>query len=1028
MSRHRSTRDADEDAAPLIGGAGQVLRSDGSVQDARPMSADLSIQGMTCTSCSSAVTKALLALPGVSSASVSAIDGRAAVEYDAARIPDAAFQLVEAVEDCGFDAQLLSAKPRVAPGAHTSRTPAGKFDAMQPVRLRVGGMTCTSCSSAVERALSGVPGVKSVAVSVSTGVADITYDTGAGAGVAALVEAVEDCGFEAEEIPPARVDACSLTVDALTERAARSIEAALRAMDGVSEVRIALATQRIDVTMDASRVKVRGLVAAIRDAAGLSARLFSEQNALRDARDAEARKWKRLVVQAWVLAFPLFVIHMVLGNIPALHHALNTPLLRLPVGAWVGLALSTPVQWRVGWCFHAGAARAVAHGAADMNVLVSLGTTGAWVYSVAVCIERVVRGGDAPLQQFFETPALLIAFILLGKYLETIAKGRTSSAIEQLLSLAPPDATVVELDANGDVVSAEVVAVELLAPGDYLRVSPGGRVPVDGIMVYGASHVDESMVTGESVPVGKGPGDELTGGTINGDGAIVMKAMRVGQDSVLGQIVALVQKAQMTRAPVQAVADRIASMFVPVIIASSAVTLTAWLIAGYVGGGYSGEWLPEGVGRVGLAVMFAVTVVVVACPCALGLATPTAVMVATGVAAQHGILIKSGAALETTCKASVVVFDKTGTLTEGRPVVVDVLCGPDTGTNERLSGEDTLHVSAREELALLAASAEAGSEHHLARAVVQHASYVLAPGPGDAPRLLASRDFLALPGRGASSTVVLDARRTPRAWVRAQRGAAGGAERAVEVVVGNRALLSKRNIEVPAETEVWMEERERRAATCVMVAVGGALVGAFAIGDRVKREAGAVVRALQARGVRCHMVTGDNHRVADVVAAGLGLDHVVSEVRPADKADIVRGLQHDGEVVAMVGDGVNDSPALAAAEVGIAIGSGTDVAIEAADVVLMHSDLTDLLAAVDLSRTAMRRIWWNYVWATGYNVVLVPIAAGVLFPSFRVRMPPWVAGAAMAASSVSVVCSSLLLKLYKPPRREALYSSIEDRA
>jgi Cu+-exporting ATPase len=778
-----------------------------------------------------------------------------------------------------------------------------------------------------------------------------------------------------------------------------------------------------------------------------------------------------------------------------------------------------------------------------MDVLVSLGTNCAYLYSLlSIAWERTHAEYDGH-GNFFETSALLITFICLGKYLESAAKGKTSQAIRELLRLAPATSTLLVVNpSDGSVIREEEVLTELLQRGDLVKVTPGARVPVDGEIDDGRSHIDESMITGEPVPGAKGPGDAVVGGTVNcGGGVLRVRALRVGKDTTLSQIVKLVEDAQMSKAPIQALADRLSAVFVPIIVAAALLTWIGWYVAG-VTGAFPADWIPSGSNPFLFSMLFAIAVVVIACPCALGLATPTAVMVGTGVAATNGILIKSAEAIEIAHRLKHIVFDKTGTLTTGHPSVVDHRLLTTSYISPSRSGGITL------ETALLAvASAETGSEHPLGRALMRYAAVTLGHGgnlnddrdddedefgnnnnnmarstsstasdtghvelvsmnkqPGgmvngngaqpsslspsptpppptttssaaadfysrqssggeDVAWLVPVRDMEVIPGNGVRCWVQLPrgkvaslfptnqnkndlssgtiGRRTTNSLVennnnnatvdlqynaassrsssRVENNNVANAADLVEVrvAVGNRLLMSVEGASIDSETAAFLREWEVQGMTCVILALEGHPVAVFAIADQVKAEAAGVVKALRARGLQVHMITGDNWATARTIAAQLGIPNVMAEVLPAGKSARVAELQAGGAAVGMVGDGINDSPALAAADVGIAVGRGTDIAIEAASVVLMKSDLEDVLMCLDLCSRTFRRIQYNYIWAFGYNFLAVPIAAGVLYPPLHFQLPPWIAGACMAMSSVSVVVSSLLLRRYRPPKK-----------
>jgi Cu+-exporting ATPase len=619
---------------------------------------------------------------------------------------------------------------------------------------------------------------------------------------------------------------------------------------------------------------------------------------------------------------------------------------------WLLWALTTPVQFWVGGQFHAGFIRELRHRSAGMDTLVSLGTNAAYFFSVAVTLwPHAFMAAGA--MHYFEASALLMTFLVTGRWLEARARGGTSEAIRRLVALAPRTARVVRNGREDDVPIGDVVA------GDLVRVRPGERVAVDGEVVEGASSVDESMLTGESLPVGKEPGSRVVGGSVNRTGSFTFRATRVGASTVLAQIIRLVEEAQGSKAPIQRLADRVASVFVPIVLGLAAVTFLVWF------------WLGPSPSFV-YALTSAVGVLVIACPCATGLATPTAIMVGTGRGAELGVLERNAAALELLHKASVMVFDKTGTLTTGRPAVTDVVAVPGIAPNEILA---------------LAAAAEQGSEHPLGEAIVSHAK-----SQGLAMPVVSG--FSAVPGQGVETR------------------AADGA-----ILVGSARLMSARGIDVSALASK-ASEFASAGKSSVFVAFSGRLQGLVAVADTLKPEAPQAVAALRALGFEVVMLTGDNRITAEAIARLAGIESVLAEVLPDRKAEEIKRLQANGRVVAMVGDGINDAPALAQASVGIAMGSGTDVAIEAADVTLMRSDLGGVVTAALLSRRTIQIIRENLAWAFGYNLLLVPVAAGVLYPVWGITLSPILAGMAMALSSVSVVANSLRLRRFVAPSGE----------
>jgi len=720
------------------------------------------------------------------------------------------------------------------------------------------------------------------------------------------------------------------------------VERALTSVPGVDQASVNLATEQATVSFDPDRTNVEALRAAVAAAGYELAEPRAGAGPVDDAAQAEreaeqARQRTRLIVGA-VLSVPVLLGGMahLLPWVPAV---LQNP--------WVLLVLTTPVQFWVGWQFHRGFLHDLRYRSASMATLVSVGTSAAYFFSVAVTLWPHAFPQHGAMT-YYDVSAVVITLVVLGRWLEARARGRTSAAIRRLVSLAPRTARVVREGAEIDVPTAEVQV------GDFVRIRPGERVPVDGVVTEGASTIDESMLTGESVPVEKRPESTVFAGTVNRTGSFIFRAARVGSETTLARIVKLVADAQGSRAPIQRLADRVAAVFVPMVLAIAALTFLAWWIFGPA---------PSAL----YALTNAVAVLVIACPCAMGLATPTAIMVATGRGAELGILVKSATALELLYRVDTVVFDKTGTLTIGRLAVTDVLAAAGGAADEILA---------------LAAAAEQGSEHPLGEAIVARAKERgLALPP--------ISEFTTIPGQGIDA-MATDGR----------------------VLLGNRALMDARGIEVEA-----LAPRARALAadgkTVVYLAFAGRALGLIAVADVLKPEAADVVVALAKRGLDVAMLTGDARPTAEAIAAAAGVKRVLAEVLPEDKAREIEKLQGDGHRVAMVGDGINDAPALARAHVGIAMGSGTDVAIEAADVTLVRGDLHGVVNAVDLSRRTIRIIKENLVWAFGYNVVLIPVAAGVLYPIWGVLLSPILAGAAMAFSSVSVVSNSLRLKKWR---------------
>ena len=813
------------------------------------------------------------------------------------------------------------------------------------ITLTITGMTCASCVSHVTHALERVPGVGDASVNLATEKAAVNL-AGGPLDVGSLVDAVDGAGYGVAS------EKTTLAIGGMTcASCVGHVEHALRNVEGVVSAHVNLATERATVEYVPGIAGVPDLRHAVEDAG------YSVVSAIGDDRDdavtpQEVVSLKRRAIFSLAIA----------GTIMALSATGTSERLPFRLDLML-LALATPVQFWAGRQFYAGAWGALRHRTSNMNTLIAVGTSVAYLYSVAVTSFQGASFFEGQATEtYFDTSTAIIGLVLLGRFLEARAKSRAARAIKALMGLQPKTARVLR---GPDEVN---VPVEDLATGDRVLVRPGERIPVDGELVEGLSSIDESMLTGESLPVEKSAGSQVFGATINTTGGFAFRATKVGRDTVLSQIVRLVEEAQGSKAPIQRLADLISSYFVPTVIAVAAGVFVTWLLVGPA---------PSYV----YAILTAVTVLIIACPCAMGLATPTAIMVGTGKGAENGILIRSAEALERAHKIDVVVLDKTGTLTLGRPSVTDVLA-PGMDENELLR---------------LAASAERGSEHPLGQAVVDAAK----------ERGLALEtvsEFKAIPGLGIEATL--------------------GEAR---VLTGSPALMRREGLALDG-----LEERQRELSqegkTPMIVAFGGRVQGMIAVSDSIKPGASAAVSELRALGLEVVMLTGDDHRTAEHIAGELGIDRVVAEVLPDGKVDQVKAIQEEGKSVAMVGDGINDAPALAQADVGIAIGSGTDVAMEAADVTLVRGDLGGIANAIALSKATMRTIRQNLFWAFAYNVALIPVAAGVLYPAFAgdgvpdVLRPvlgelgflnPILAAGAMAISSVTVVANSLRLRGFR---------------
>ncbi|PUZ48376.1 hypothetical protein GQ55_7G240800 [Panicum hallii var. hallii] len=963
MPRRPRTAAVADDASGGGGSRGDLEAAKGAAEkeEEEEKLAVFAVTGMTCSACAGSVEKAVKRLPGIHDAAVDVLGGRAQVVFYPAFVSEE--KIREAIEDVGFEAKLINEEVREKN--------------ILVCRLHIKGMTCTSCTSTVESALQAFPGVQRASVALATEEAEIRYDRRI---VAAnqLIQAVEETGFEAVLITTgedrSRID---LKIDGvLNERLIMILESSIQALPGVEDIKVDTELHKITISYKPDQTGPRDLIEVIESATSgdVTASIYPEAEGREHPRYGEIKRYKQSFLWSLIFTIPVFLTSMVFMYIPGLKDGLEKKVVNMmSIGELLRWILSTPVQFIIGRKFYIGAYKAMRHGSPNMDVLIALGTNTAYFYSVYSVLRAAISENYIPTD-FFETSSMLISFILLGKYLEILAKGKTSEAIAKLMDLAPETATLLIHDHEGNVVGEKEIDSRLIQKNDVIKVVPGGKVASDGFVIWGQSHVNESMITGESRPVAKRKGDTVIGGTVNENGVLHVRATFVGSESALAQIVRLVESAQMAKAPVQKFADQISRVFVPLVIVLSLLTWLAWFLAGRFHG-YPQSWIPSSMDSFQLALQFGISVMVIACPCALGLATPTAVMVATGVGASQGILIKGGQALESAHKVHCIVFDKTGTLTIGKPVVVST----------RLLKNMVLR-----EFYDYVAAAEDNSEHPLAKAIVEHAKKLHSEENHIWPE---ARDFISVPGHGVKAKV-----------------------NDKSVIVGNKSFMLSSGIDIPMEALEILTEEEEKAQTAIMVAMDQEVVGIISVSDPIKPNANEVISYLKSMNVESIMVTGDNWGTANAIGKEVGIEKIIAEAKPEQKAEKVKELQLSGKTVAMVGDGINDSPALVSADVGLAIGAGTDVAIEAADIVLMKSNLEDVVTAIDLSRKTFFRIRMNYVWALGYNIIGIPIAAGVLFPSSRFRLPPWVAGAAMAASSVSVVCWSLLLRYYKSPK------------
>ncbi len=802
----------------------------------------------------------------------------------------------------------------------------------------VTGMTCATCAGTIADSLNELEGVLQANVNLATERASVTFDPDK-VDVAKMRKAVEDAGYGVI------LNELTLSIGGMScASCVNTVEEAVGELDGVLSASVNLVTEKLTVRYDPQRVRVAQIKKAVVDA-GYQVMEAQTLDLEKEMRAKETLRQKRLLLLSLALAMPTMIIMLIMDFTDLWHHFL------MEWGNLIMFALATPVQFIAGYQFYIGAYKALRNRTANMDTLIAVGTSAAYFYSVAV----IFAPGLVTLDHvYFDSSAMIIALILFGKYLEAKAKGSTSEAIKRLMGLQAKTARVIR---DGQEVEMDVDDLDV---GDVMIVRPGEKIPTDGVVVDGRSSVDESIITGESLPVSKEEGSEVIGASINGSGLLRVRATKVGKDTALAQIVKLVEDAQVAKAPIQRLADRVSAIFVPTVISIALVAFFVWYFLG-VPAFASGE------PAFTFSLTIFITVLVIACPCALGLATPTAIMVGTGKGAENGILIKGGDSLEVAGTVNTVVFDKTGTLTEGRPEVVEILSFDD-------SCPDMLS---------LVASAEVGSEHPLGEAIVRRAR-------ADGLELYDIADFEGLAGKGVKASV-----------------------KGRNIVVGNRGLLEELSVPL-GERERDVVSLEEQGMTAVLIIMDGRLCGAIGIADVLKPTSAEAVGELKRMGIEVVMITGDNRRTAEAIAKKLGIDKVLAEVLPGDKAKEVARLQSAGRIVAMVGDGINDAPALVQADVGMAIGSGTDVAVEAGDIVLIKDDPRDAVAAIQLSRQTMRKIRQNLFWAFGYNSAGIPVAAGVLYPFLGILLSPIIAAGAMAFSSVSVVSNAALLKRYTP--------------
>ncbi|MBU0686240.1 MAG: cadmium-translocating P-type ATPase [Candidatus Margulisbacteria bacterium] len=806
----------------------------------------------------------------------------------------------------------------------------------EKIFISISGMHCASCVTSIENALKSFKGVIDAKVNFASEKATVEYDP-AVADVEKIEKVIEATGYKVIRPKKAAGNVLRLKVVGMDNpHCVGTVGGAVKSLPGIisQDLRV---NEKAVIQYDPAQVDPQKIKEVIK-AAGYTP--FEEAEVTvdveKEAREKEIQNFKNRFMGALVLSLPLlYYMLAMLFNVPI-------PKFMVQHAATIQFILTTPIMFIGSIFFTRGIVSLVKTRTANMDTLVSLGVGAAYLYSLFVTV-NIWMGNPAygMGNLYYEVAGFLLTFILLGKYFEAMAKGKTSEAIKKLMGLQPKTAVV---ERDGKEIEVAINQVEV---GDIIIVKPGGKIPVDGTVIEGHSSVDESMVTGESIPVEKKAGDKVVGATINKTGSFKFKAEKIGKDTFLAQVIRLVEEAQGSKAPVEELADKISAVFVPAVVLIGLVAFVIWLVAGQ-------SFI--------FALTVFITVIIIACPCALGLATPTAVMVGTGLGAEHGILIKSATALQRAAQLKVIVFDKTGTLTKGEPEVTDLI------------PKDVL---------LYAAVAEKRSEHPLAEAILKKAKLekIDVPDP---------ENFNAISGKGVEASL-----------------------KGEYILLGNRKLMQEKNIPI-TEQENKIQELESQGKTVMLVAKNNILIGLVAVADTLKKYSKEAVAELHHMGREVVMITGDNQRTGEAIASQVGIDRVLAEVLPQDKADNIKKLQAGGKQVAMVGDGINDAPALAQADIGIAIGTGTDVAIETGEIVLVKDDLRDVVTAIDLSAYSMRKIKQNLFWAFIYNSLGIPIAAGILYPFTGFLLNPIIAGAAMAFSSVSVVSNSLLMKRFKP--------------
>uniref|UniRef100_A0A8R1HL12 P-type Cu(+) transporter n=1 Tax=Caenorhabditis japonica TaxID=281687 RepID=A0A8R1HL12_CAEJA len=1020
----------------------------------------VSIDGMTCHACVNNIQDTVGPKEGIDSIKVSLEEKKGTITYNPEKWTGES--VAETIDDMGFECKLISdqeftksavsekseKKPKNTDGKVELQlngvrySKANSSDHIEKCTFAVEGMTCASCVQYIERNVAKVEGVHSIVVALIAAKAEVIYDNRLTSSDAIAEHMTDELGYKTTLLDSglnSNYNKIQLILGSLcSENDATRIESHVLSKTGVDSCNVSLATSMAIVEFSPQTIGPRDIINVI-EALGYTADLATRDDQLKRLDHSEdVEKWKNTFLISLVCGVPVMIIMIIF------HWILHTPMRperqtpiftpALSLDNFLLLILCTPVQVFGGRYFYSASWKAIKHGNANMDVLIVLATTISYTYSIVVLLLAIILKWPSSPMTFFDVPPMLIVFIALGRMLEHKAKGKTSEALSKLMSLQAKEATLVTMDAEGRLTSEKGINIELVQRDDLIKVVPGAKVPVDGVVVDGKSSADESFITGESMPVVKKAGSTVIGGSVNQKGVLIVKATHVGNDSTLAQIVRLVEEAQTNRAPIQQLADRIAGYFVPCVIGLSLLTLIAWIFIEY-----NGAWnshLPPGLRfeeALKIAFEAAITVLAIACPCALGLATPTAVMVGTGVGAANGILIKGGEPLESVHKVTTIVFDKTGTITEGKPRVVQIAS---------FVNGNSLSLKL---ITFLIGATEALSEHPIGNAVAAFAKQLLndpawpntarfhvSAGHGVSCRIDSIRQSLsslALQGAQSPDVPILPDGQNmtiPGTSVNLLQVSNNNVSQpnpdTAQVVIGTERMMERNGIPVSDIVKMTLSEEQRKGHISVICAINAEVVAVVSIADQAKKEASLAIYTLRQMGLRVVLLTGDNSKTAESTAKEVGIDEVFAEVLPNQKQEKIKQLKAYGNKVAMVGDGVNDSPALAEADVGIAIAAGSDVAIESAGIVLVRNDLVDVVGAIKLSKMTTRRIRLNFLFAIIYNAIGIPIAAGVFRP-FGFMLQPWMAAAAMALSSVSVVSSSLLLKNFRKPTLGTLYTT-----